>query len=62
METNVSNDKPANRTIKFQLMLSQAESDQIDDWRFANRVNSKADAIRILVQKALSSEANNGGK
>lgn len=41
------------RIIKFQMMMSKSESDAIDDWRFANRVGSKAEAIRLLVQKAL---------
>lgn len=44
------------RNIKFQMMMSKSESEAIDDWRFANRVNTKAEAIRLLIAKALSKE------
>jgi hypothetical protein len=32
------------------------EIEQIDDWRFANRIPDRADAVRALVSKALKSE------
>ena len=50
-----------NRIIKFQRMLSKAESDAVDDYRFANRIKSKAAAIRLLVQKGLELEAEERG-
>ncbi len=45
-----------NRIIKFQMMMSKAESDAVDDYRFANRIKSKAGAIRLLMQKGLEAE------
>lgn len=52
-----------NRIIKFQMMLSKAESDAVDDWRFANRIKSKAAAIRLLVEKGLEAgRAKGSGK
>lgn len=48
------------RIIKFQMMLSKAESDAVDDWRFANRIKSKAAAIRLLVEKGLEAERGKG--
>jgi hypothetical protein len=41
------------KTIKFQMMLSEREARQIDDWSFANRLRSRAEAIRRLCQMAL---------
>ena len=44
------------KTIKFQMMLSPREAETIDDWRFKNRISSRAEAIRRLVQLALHSD------
>lgn len=44
------------RVIKFQMMMSQQESEAIEEWRWKNRISSKAEAIRLLVQKALEQE------
>jgi hypothetical protein len=41
------------RDIKFQLMLSETEMKAIDDWSFANRVRTRAEAIRRLSQRGL---------
>lgn len=41
------------KTIKFQMMLSPSEAEAIDDWAFANRIKSRAEAIRRLVRFAL---------
>ncbi|TAU26215.1 hypothetical protein ELI48_08515 [Rhizobium ruizarguesonis] len=41
------------KTIKFQMMLSESEAKMIDDWGFANRIRSRAEAIRRLCQIAL---------
>ncbi|MDK1494003.1 hypothetical protein QN219_28890 [Sinorhizobium sp. 7-81] len=41
------------KTIKFQLMLSEAEAKAIDDWGFENRIRSRAEAIRRLCAAAL---------
>jgi hypothetical protein len=39
-------------------MLSESELTQIDDWRFANRVATRSDAIRRMAQIALRFERN----
>lgn len=36
------------KTIKFQLMLSEAEAKEIDDWGFENRIRTRAETIRRL--------------
>lgn len=41
------------KTIKFQLMLSPAEAEAIDDWGFKNRIRTRAEAIRRLCQMAI---------
>jgi hypothetical protein len=41
------------RTVKFQMMLTEAEVKAIDDYRFANRIISRAEAIRVLVKISL---------
>lgn len=41
------------KTIKFQMMLSPAEADALDDWGFANRIKSRAEVIRRLCRVGL---------
>ncbi|WP_156461277.1 hypothetical protein [Devosia sp. Root436] len=41
------------KTIKFQMMLSESEARALDDWGFAHRIRSRAEAIRRLCQMAL---------
>jgi hypothetical protein len=41
------------KTIKFQLMLSEGEAKAIDDWGSANKIRSRAEAIRRLCTVAL---------
>lgn len=41
------------KTLKFQMMMTPAEAEILDDWMFANRVRSRAEAIRRLWQMAL---------
>lgn len=41
------------KTIKFQMMLSESEARAIDDWGFAHRIRSRAEAIRRLCQLSL---------
>lgn len=43
-----------NRTC---LMLTDEELKAIDDWRFANRVMTRAEAIRRLIEMALTQPA-----
>jgi hypothetical protein len=41
------------RTEKLQIMLSDEEIAAIDDWRFQNRLPSRAAAIRELISRGL---------
>lgn len=45
------------KTIKFQMMLSPSEAEQIDNWMFKHRLKSRADAIRRLCQIAFIADA-----
>lgn len=45
--------RPPKRTEKLQLMLDQEELQAIDDWRFENRLPSRAAAIRELLRRGL---------
>ncbi|WP_411820872.1 hypothetical protein ABFZ85_06725 [Hyphococcus formosus] len=41
------------RTEKLQLMLDEEELKAIDDWRFENRMPTRAAAIRELLRRGL---------
>ena len=43
------------RTEKLQLMLDEVELKAIDDWRFENRMPTRAAAIRELLRRGLIS-------
>lgn len=45
------------RQEKFQILLTKEEVRRIDDWRFAWRARSRADAVRQLVEKGLEASA-----
>lgn len=45
--------RPPKRTEKLQLMLDVEELKAIDDWRFENRLPSRAAAIRELIRRGL---------
>ncbi|KAB2733604.1 hypothetical protein [Brucella intermedia] len=38
------------KTLKFQMMMSPSEAQELDDWMFENRIRSRAEAIRRLCQ------------
>ena len=42
------------RDNRIPIMMSDQELSSIDDWRFANRVATRADAVRRLVQVGLA--------
>ncbi len=48
-----SNAKEPKRTEKLQLMLDEQELEAIDDWRFENRMPTRAAAIRELLRRGL---------
>jgi hypothetical protein len=39
------------------VMMSKAEVDAIDTWRFANRVASRAQAIRLMCKEFLAAQS-----
>lgn len=43
----------APKTLRFQLMLSPDLMDRIDEFRFENRINGKAETCRLLIERAL---------
>lgn len=45
------------RENRVPIMMSDEELQAIDDWRFANRVATRSDAIRRLCGLALGKEA-----
>ncbi|SMF75756.1 hypothetical protein SAMN06265365_1291 [Tistlia consotensis] len=45
--------QPPKRTEKVQVMLDDEELRAIDDWRFDNRVPTRAAAIRELLRRGL---------
>jgi hypothetical protein len=44
---------PPKRTEKLQVMLDELELEAIEEWRFRNRVPSRAAAIRALISRGL---------
>jgi len=50
----MSKDDP--KTERFQMAVSAAWIEMVDNWRFANRITSRATAIRHLVEKGLKDE------
>lgn len=49
----MSEDQEQKKTERLHLLISPAELDAIDDWRFANRLGTRAEAVRRLVQIGL---------
>lgn len=43
-------------TVRLNMLITQAEVDAINDWRFANRVPTLSEAVRILLQSSLDPE------
>jgi hypothetical protein len=44
------------RGERLQIMLTEAELNAVDDWRFAKRMPSRASAIRELLKRGLATE------
>ena len=40
--------------------MSQAEIDEIDDWRFAHRMPSRAEAVRQMLRKVTEGSSSDG--
>lgn len=41
------------RVVKLQLLLTDSELEEIDDYRYGNRVPSRSEAVRILLEQSL---------
>ncbi len=41
------------KDVRLPLMVSRPEADAIDDWRFANRIRTRAEAVRLLIRRGL---------
>jgi len=39
--------------VKLQLLLTDSELKEIDDYRYGNRVPSRSEAVRILLEQSL---------
>ncbi|MDF1793506.1 MAG: hypothetical protein P1U88_16440 [Thalassobaculaceae bacterium] len=48
--------KSGRRTERLQLMLDDEELTRIDDWRFDNRIPTRAAAIRELIRRGMMYE------
>jgi hypothetical protein len=42
-------------TVRLNIMITADEIKAIDDWRLANRVESRSEATRLLIRAALAS-------
>ena len=45
-----------NRGERLQIMLTEEELSALDDWRFTNRMPSRAASIRELLKRGLAAE------
>jgi len=50
----------AQRLSRFTVMLTESEDQAIQDFRFANRIGTKADAARQLIELGLSAAKEKG--
>lgn len=44
------------RTVRLPFMVTQAEAEAIDEWRYAHKVPTRAEAMRRLIQYGLAYE------
>jgi hypothetical protein len=51
----MTDDSPddAKRTVRIPLLLTPDEAKTLDDWQFANRLRTRSDAIRRLIELGL---------
>jgi len=49
------------RSVRVPLLLTPDEAQEIDDWRYTNRLPNRSDAIRELIRRSLdASKAKSG--
>lgn len=44
------------KDVRLPVMVTRAEAQAIDDWRFKNRIPTRAEAIRRLIELGLKAE------
>ena len=44
------------KDVRLPLMVTKSEAESIDEWRYSNRVPTRAEAIRMLIHRGLSLE------
>lgn len=49
--------EPEPKDIRLPIMVTQREAKAIDDWRFENRVPTRAEAIRRLIALGLNTKS-----
>jgi hypothetical protein len=52
MTDDTTND--VKRTVRVPLLLTPEEAKNLDDWQFANRLRTRSDAIRRLIELGLA--------
>ncbi len=45
------------KDVRVQLVISQSEIDALDEWRAANKIWSRSEAIRLLIAEGVKSKA-----
>lgn len=49
-----------NKTVRLHVLISPSELKAIDDWRFANRLGTRGEAVRQLIQRSINADAGAG--
>lgn len=44
------------KDVRVQLVISQSEIDALDEWRAANKIWSRSEAIRLLIAQGVKAE------
>ena len=44
-------------TLRFHMTMPPSLVEKVDDWRFANRIPTRAKAVRKLIEVALNADA-----
>lgn len=44
------------KDVRVQLVISQSEIDALDEWRAANKIWSRSEAIRLLIAEGVKSK------
>ena len=50
------------RDKRIIIPLSKAELEAIDDWRFDNRMASRAEAVRVLIERGMADDGTASAK